>query len=256
MTSSMSVCLARLWIHVLCQFLSGSHVFGVWGVACGIQKIGFFEYLARQRIHVMLPVHLAFGRISSIFQVDLDSDPEVFLSVLTQNGEVCSADASDSCPARDAHIWKFFFALHVAGSCDDGAFFFFGRGEHLCQTQVPGGAGTLGVSLLGVPAHFVQLMPRTCRYETSLVKAAPKQQQQPQQQPGVYPKRAHSFCCVTFSDGPQRAAQDRSCSASKAATTALMVATRAAVDRCGPGLVVAPPHEDRRRPGPGERRAS
>ena len=45
---------------------------------------------------------------------------------------------------------------------------------------------------------------------------------------------------VTFVHGPQRATQDRSCSASKAATTALVVATRAAVDRCGPGNVVAP----------------
>ena len=57
---------------------------------------------------------------------------------------------------------------------------------------------------------------------------------------GVYPKRAHFLCVCTFSDGPQRAAQDRSCSASQAATTALMVATLAAVDRCGPGHVVAP----------------
>ena len=48
------------------------------------------------------------------------------------------------------------------------------------------------------------------------------------------------FCCVTFSDGPQLAARHRSCSAAKAATTALVVATRAAVDCCGPGHVYAP----------------
>ena len=51
---------------------------------------------------------------------------------------------------------------------------------------------------------------------------------------------AHFLCVCTFFDGPQRAAQDRSCSASQAATTAFMVATRAAVDRCGPGNVVVP----------------
>ena len=36
-------------------------------------------------------VHLAFGRIALHFLVDVDPDPEVILSVLTQNGKVCSA---------------------------------------------------------------------------------------------------------------------------------------------------------------------
>ena len=68
---------------------------------------------------------------------------------------------------------------------------------------------------------------------------------------------AHFLCVCTFFDGPQRAAQDRSCSASQAATTAFMVATRAAVDRCGPWQRrCTTPHEDRRRLGPGRRRAS
>ena len=44
----------------------------------------------------------------------------------------------------------------------------------------------------------------------------------------------------TLDDGPQLAAHYRSCAAAKAATTALVVATRAAVDRCGPGHVQAP----------------
>ena len=48
------------------------------------------------------------------------------------------------------------------------------------------------------------------------------------------------FLRVTFVHGPQRAAQFRSCTAKKAATAALVVATRAAVDRCGPGHVVTP----------------
>ena len=50
---------------------------------------------------------------------------------------------------------------------------------------------------------------------------------------GVYPKRAHF-------DGPQLAARHRSFPAAKAAATALVVATRAEVDRCGPAHVYAP----------------
>ena len=57
---------------------------------------------------------------------------------------------------------------------------------------------------------------------------------------GVYPKRAHFFCVCTYHDGPQRAAFHGCCSASEAATTAHVVATRAAVGRCGPGHVVTP----------------
>ena len=52
--------------------------------------------------------------------------------------------------------------------------------------------------------------------------------------------RRLSQACHLLCDGPKRAAQFRSCSASKAATTALLVATRAAVDRCGPGHVPTP----------------
>ena len=40
-----------------------------------------------------------------IFLVDLDSDPEAFLSVLTQSGEVCSVDASGYGPCmRSLHL--------------------------------------------------------------------------------------------------------------------------------------------------------
>ena len=49
-----------------------------------------------------------------------------------------------------------------------------------------------------------------------------------------------TFVFAPVHDGPQRAAFHRSCSASQAATTALVVATRAAVDRCGPGHVHSP----------------
>ena len=77
----------------------------------------------------------------------------------------------------------------------------------------------------------------------------PKQPQQPQQrqpqpqpqqpqQPGGYPKSFFLFV-APFHDGSLRAAHER-CSAKKAATSALMVATRAADDRCGLGHVVTP----------------
>ena len=35
-----------------------------------------------------------FGRMAPIFYGEVDSEPEVFFSVLTQNGELCSVDAS------------------------------------------------------------------------------------------------------------------------------------------------------------------
>ena len=48
------------------------------------------------------------------------------------------------------------------------------------------------------------------------------------------------FFCGTFHGGHWLAANYRSCSAAQAATTAFVVATRAAVDRCGPCRVCAP----------------
>ena len=45
------------------------------------------------------------------------------VSVLTQNGEVCSADASALSPGMRVRTWKFgnyFCEVHVAGSGDDG----------------------------------------------------------------------------------------------------------------------------------------
>ena len=45
------------------------------------------------------------------------------VSVLTQNGEVCSADASALSPGMRARTWKsgnYFYEVHVAGSGDDG----------------------------------------------------------------------------------------------------------------------------------------
>ena len=64
----------------------------------------------------------------------------------------------------------------------------------------------------------------------------PRQPQQPQQQQASIPSVPILFVCVTFHDGLQRVALHRRCSAAQAATTALVVATRAAaVDRCGLG---------------------
>ena len=62
------------------------------------------------------------------------------------------ADASVLGPRRDARTWETghcFYEFYVAETCDDGVDFL----GHLCQTQVPGGARTPGVSLLGVPAR-------------------------------------------------------------------------------------------------------
>ena len=62
------------------------------------------------------------------------------------------------------------------------------------------------------------------------------------------PRAPNLFVCVTSHDGPQLADRHRSCPAAKAATTALVVATRAAVDRCG-HVDTTQPYGDRRRPG-------
>ena len=51
------------------------------------------------------------GRISHIFYVAADSDPEVLLSLLLQNGDVCPVDASGcSFASRSSHLenWKYF----------------------------------------------------------------------------------------------------------------------------------------------------
>ena len=55
------------------------------------------QYLARQWMHAMLQYTWLWANFLVVL-VDLDKDPEVFLSVLTQNGEVCSVDASGCGP--------------------------------------------------------------------------------------------------------------------------------------------------------------
>ena len=126
---------------------------GVWVLLLST-KIEFYgrflfswvQYLVQQWIHVLRQYFGGYGRISHIFYVAADSNPEVLLSLLLQKGEVCPVDASGcSFALRSSHleIWKYFYELHVAEMRDDGQLFL----EHLCQTQAPGGAGTPGVRM-------------------------------------------------------------------------------------------------------------
>ena len=72
-----------------------------------------------------------------IFHVAADSNPEVLLSLLLQNGEPCPVDASGcSFTQRGSHLenWKYFYEFHAAAMRDEGQHFF----GYLCQTQVPG----------------------------------------------------------------------------------------------------------------------
>ena len=132
-------------------------------------------------------------------------------------------------------------AVQIHGCCSwiDGMSF---RGRvHRCTARGdPRHQGGEGVA--GTPGACSQVFchPIRCmlvmRYRQRYVINTPSvpQPPQPPTTTGVYPKRAHFFCVCTCHDGPQRAAQIRSCSATQAATTALVVATRAAVDRCSP----------------------
>ena len=66
--------------------------------------------------------YLAFGRISHNFYVAADSNPDVWLTLLLQNGEACSVDASGcSFALRSSHqdTLSFFHESHEAGGSDD-----------------------------------------------------------------------------------------------------------------------------------------
>ena len=74
---------------------------------------------ARQVIHVMRQSWLFF--LDELYTISTSKWTRilVFFSVLTQNGEVCSADASiHSLDMRCSHleIWNYFFEAHVAGT--------------------------------------------------------------------------------------------------------------------------------------------
>ena len=95
------------------------------------------QYLVRQWMHVLRQYFGGHGRISHIFYFAADSNPEVLLTLLLQNGGACPVDASGcSFALRRSHLenWKYFHELHVAEMRDNGQHFL----EHLCQTQVPG----------------------------------------------------------------------------------------------------------------------
>ena len=83
--------------------------------------------LSRQRIHVLHQYLALFGRIAHIiYGVKWTRILRFSVSVLTQNGEVCSADASALCPGMRARTWKrgnYFYEIHVAETRDDGEHF-------------------------------------------------------------------------------------------------------------------------------------
>ena len=93
------------------------------GVACGIQIIGFFgRWLCRNAVDMESTTVFTLGRISHNFYVVADSNPEVLLSFLLQNGEACPVDASScSFALRSSHqgTWSFFHESHEAGGSDD-----------------------------------------------------------------------------------------------------------------------------------------
>ena len=83
------------------------------------------------------------------------------VSVLTQNGEVCSADASALTPDMRARTWKsgnYFYEFLVAGSGGDGADFL----RHLCETQVPGVPVQPWSQTPGCPPHVANSFVGSC----------------------------------------------------------------------------------------------
>ena len=67
-----------------------------------------------------------YGRIAHIFYVAADSNPEVLLFLLLQNGEACPVDAF-WLQFRSAQFvlgnWKYFYESEMAGTCGDEGFF-------------------------------------------------------------------------------------------------------------------------------------
>ena len=85
---------------------------GVWVLLLSAE-IGFFgrflfswvQNLVRQWIHALRQYFGGFGRNTHIFYFAADSNPEVLLSLLLQNGEACPVDASGcSFALRGSHL--------------------------------------------------------------------------------------------------------------------------------------------------------
>ena len=120
---------ARLALGNMVGYFVGSHVFDVWVLPCGARKLdssGDGSVLGRNASFAC-GYMLCFGTpgfwtIVPVLLVDLDSDPEAFLSVLTQIGEVCSVDASGYGPCMRClyvEIWN--GTLHDDGMKGRGA---------------------------------------------------------------------------------------------------------------------------------------
>ena len=101
------------------------------GVACGVRKIGFFgrfavfraQCSAPQWIHVLHQYLALLDEFCTFFAVKWTRSLRCSVSILTQNGEVCFADASALSAGMRARTWKSghdFYEAHVAGSGDDG----------------------------------------------------------------------------------------------------------------------------------------
>ena len=106
--------------------VSDSYLFFVWVLPCGVQcnwilremTLPRAQHLVRQWIHVMLQYTWLLDDFPTISTSTWTRNLWCFFSVLTQNGQVCSVDASGYCPCmrclhthpeflRAARGWQF-----------------------------------------------------------------------------------------------------------------------------------------------------
>ena len=146
----------EIWC-IISVLVSGSHASCVWVLLFGVQRIGFFGRfcfyscaMLRSTVGTCSASALgAFGRNLHIFSSAKQTRIlRCFVSVLTQNGEVCSVDASALSPDMRARIWKSGkFSRFTWLAAVMMARIFLG---HLCQTQM-GCRHNPGVRLRVVP---------------------------------------------------------------------------------------------------------
>ena len=106
--SGLHVRVARTWKFgtLFCSGLvSDSYLSYVWVLPCGVRCIGFpgAQHLVRQWIHVMLQYIWLWDEFSTFSTSTWTRNLRCSFSVLTQNGEVCSVDASGYCPCARSH---------------------------------------------------------------------------------------------------------------------------------------------------------
>ena len=102
------------------------------------------QCLVGQWIHFLHQYGTLLDEFCTHFYGEMDSNP-VASSPFSRRMEKCAQQMPQYPVLLAMRTWKsgqYFFELHVAGSFDDGADFF----VHLCQTHVPGSAGTREVS--------------------------------------------------------------------------------------------------------------